>query len=192
MSQQLTRMRAELRQRRHHRAFRIAPPAWDEFLCEQMERLLAEITELGDLGAAEPESQPDPPRPGPGPGPGSGSGPCLDEKALARAVTNLWKAQRKLAEEEEPSARARQAARYLRACRDALAEAGLVVQDHDGDAFHPGRSIEVLAFQEDFSLDTEKVLETVRPSVYFQDRRVQMGQVIVGRPPSSGPVGTVF
>lgn len=35
----------------------------------------------------------------------------------------------------------------------------------------------------------ETVLEAVRPSVYFRDRRIQLGQVIVGRPALRAPTG---
>jgi hypothetical protein len=154
------KLRAEMRQRRHHRAFRIAPPE-DGLLREQLERLLAEVR--------EPVQEPK---------------PELDEKLLADAATNLWRAQRRLARDGQLSAKDRQTGRYLVTCRDALTDAGMVIQDHDGDAFHPGRSIEVLVFQEDPAMAGEVVLETVRPTIYLHDRRIQMGQVIVGGPPS--------
>ncbi|TDD54110.1 hypothetical protein E1286_06310 [Nonomuraea terrae] len=162
----LSRMREDLRQRRHHRSFRIPPPDWDEELVEHVERLLATIV---------PPEEPPPP---------------LDEKALAAAATSLWRAERRLTKQDDDSpAKSRQAGRFVRTTRTALAEAGLVVQDHDGEQFHPGRALEVLLFQEDPSLDTETVLETVQPSIYLNDRHIQMGQVIVGCPPqpSSGP-----
>jgi len=160
----MTWVRAELRQRRHNRAFRIGPPVWDEERRARLERMLAA------LDATE------------------GALDQLDEKALADAVTNLWSARRKLAGPApnggRPTQEARHADRYLRNCDEALAEAGLVVQDHDGDMFTPGRSLRVLVFENDSKLTTETVLETVRPSIYLHDRRIQMGQVIVGRPTS--------
>lgn len=152
----LPSLRAALRQRRQHRAFRIAPPALDDVLAA--------------LPAAIPGSQ--------SPAPTS-----LDEQALGELATNLWRAQRKLAEAQRSgSAQSRQAGRYLRTCRDALQHTGIRVQDHDGDPFHPGRALEALAFEEDPSLTAETVRETVRPTVYLHDRRIQMGQVIVGCP----------
>jgi hypothetical protein len=81
---------------------------------------------------------------------------------------------------------ARQAGRYLRQCEEALSDAGLVVRDHDGETFRPGRSLEVLVRHDDPTLTTETVLETVRPSIYRGDRRIQMGQVIVGCPSEPG------
>jgi hypothetical protein len=156
-----TKLREELRQRRHHRAFRISSD--DGLLREQLERLLVEVRE------PVVEKQPE-----------------MDEKLLATAATNLWRAQRRLTREgEKLSARDRQTGRYLVTCRDALTDAGMVIQDHDGDPFHAGRSIEVLVFQEDPALTGEIVLETVRPTIYLHDRRIQMGQVIVGGPPAA-------
>ncbi|GAA0252844.1 hypothetical protein [Cryptosporangium japonicum] len=155
-----TRLRAALRQRRQPASFRIAPPDDDE--------LVALLTGL--LDALPDENAPDDAR-----------DDARDDKALADAATNLWRAQRRLAR-DSPTARDRQTGRYLRSCRDALRYAGLVVQEHDGDAFHPGRSIEVLAVQEEAGRTAEVVLETVRPTVYRHDRRIQMGQVIVAGP----------
>jgi hypothetical protein len=148
-------LRENLRQRRQHRAFRIAPPRWSEDQCAELDDLLVA------LGGSTDET--------------------VADKALAEAATNLWRAQRKLSG-GEPSTQNRQAGRYLRTCREALTDAGLVVQDHEGDTFHPGRSVEVLVYEDDPSLTVETVLETVRPSIYYRDRRIQMGQVIVGQP----------
>lgn len=172
-----TRLGEELRQRRHHRAFRIGPPEFGAPAREDLERLLAAVSAVSSdpAGPAGPA--------GPGEDVRDEPGPVLDEKALADAATSLWRAQRRLARDgEKPSERSRQTGRLLRACRTALTDAGLVVQDHDGDAFHSGRSLEVLVFQDDPSLTAETVLETVRPTVYLRDRRIRMGQVIVGRP----------
>ena len=88
----------------------------------------------------------------------------------------------------DTTTQSRQAGRYLRTAA-ALTDAGLVVQEHEGDVFHPGRSLEVLVFEEDPALSVETVLETVRPSIYYRDRRIQMGQVIVGRPTSTDQRG---
>jgi hypothetical protein len=153
---------AELRQRRQYRAFRIDEPRWTEEQCRELDQVIAL------LGEADPPVE---------------AGTELDEKALAEAATNLWRAQQKLAQLGSGSTQSRQASRYLRSCAEALTDAGLVVQDHDGDPFHAGRSVEVLVYQDDPTVSAETIVETVRPSVYYRDRRIQMGQVIVGCPP---------
>jgi hypothetical protein len=160
-----SRWRAELRQRRHHRPFRIAEPEWDGDHRERMRQLIAELPAVAPVA----------------------DGPALNESALADAATNLWRARKRIARAAGENSRdARQVSRYLRASQEALDSAGVVVQDHDGDDYHPGLSLEVLVFQDEPELKTEKVLETVRPSVYLGDHRIQMGQVIVGCPLGPG------
>ncbi|MFI6084914.1 hypothetical protein ACIBBB_28760 [Streptomyces sp. NPDC051217] len=211
MSGRLSRLRADLKQRRHHRAFRIAPLPWDEPSREELERLLASVAvavavaasaEAADTGSGSRADSGSGPGSGPDGGAGSvtadepagsgGSGESadpagdpLDAKALADAATNLWRAQRRLNRQgEAATSRSRQTSRYLRSCREALDEAGLLVQEHEGDAFHTGLSLEALTFQDDPSLTAETVLETIRPTIYLNGRRIQMGQVIVGCPPA--------
>ncbi|MEV8404458.1 hypothetical protein AB0R12_01260 [Streptomyces niveus] len=169
MSGRLSRLREDLQQRRHHRAFRIAPLPSDEPSREELARLLASVA----ASVTEPGVEQQAPVESP-----------LEEKALAEAATNLWRAQRRLTRQgEEASTRSRQTGRYLRSCREALDDAGLLVQEHEGDAFHAGRSLEALAFEDDPSLEADTVRETIRPTIYLHGRRIQMGQVIVGCPP---------
>lgn len=161
----LRRLRAEFRQRAHYRAFRIAEPAIDARLRGQLEQVLAAVD---PSASTEPDGTSEPP---------------LDLKALAEAATSLWRAQRKLDQSGDAiSSQGRQSGRYLRTCRDALTDLGVVIQDHDGEPHHPGLSIEVVVIQPDPTLTEETVLETVRPTIYFQEERIQMGQVVVGRP----------
>lgn len=144
---------------RYHREFRIAAPRWP-----------APVSVTALAGREARPSEPDPVA-------------ALDEKDLADAATNLWRAQRRLARLAEQDAHeARRVGRYLGAAQRALDEAGLLIQDHDGTTFHPGLSLEVLTMQPDPGLRHEVVRETVRPSVYLAGKRIQMGQVIVGYP----------
>ena len=156
MSTLLPRLRAELRQRRHHKAFRVAPPE-DAPMLTELARLL---DELSTPDTQEPE---------------------LDDKALAGAATSLWRARRKLAQDGD-GRYTKPASRYLDLCRSELAGLGLVVQDHDGDSYHPGRRLEVLAFEDDPAAEAERVVRTVQPSIYFRGRHIQVGQVVVGSP----------
>lgn len=184
MSGRLSRLRADLQQRRHHRAFRIAPLPWDEPSREELERLLASVAEAVALESVVAPREDDATQPAP---PEDAlEEKALDEKALADAATNLWRAQRRLTRQgEAASTRSRQTGRYLRSCREALDDAGLLVQEHEGDAFHAGRSLEALAFEDDPSLEFDTVRETIRPTIYLHGRRIQMGQVIVGCPPKT-------
>ncbi|MGZ0148215.1 hypothetical protein ACXJJ3_14175 [Kribbella sp. WER1] len=148
---------AGFRQWRQHKAFRIAAPSLSGAEYDELDACLAE---LGSAVAEDPA-----------------------DDALAEAATNLWRARRKLAQGKE--SQGRQAARYLRTCADALAAAGLTVQDHDGEPFRAGRSVDVLLYSDDPAATEETVVETVRPAVYHRDRQLQTAQVIVAVPPHS-------
>ncbi len=83
----------------------------------------------------------------------------------------------------KPLEEMKRAFRHLQATWDILADAGIEIQDHTGVLFDSGMSIKVLAFQPMADIDRETVIETIRPTVYFRSQRIQMGEVIVGRPP---------
>jgi hypothetical protein len=112
----------------------------------------------------------------------AGSG--LSESDLAAAATALWRARKRLDGADDRAAR--QAGRLLTMSQESLEAAGVAVQDHDGMAFDSGLALEVLLFQDEPGFTAERVVETVRPSVYLADRRIQMGQVIVGCPVAPG------
>ncbi|MGQ0572846.1 MAG: hypothetical protein ACT4RN_01435 [Pseudonocardia sp.] len=173
------RLRTYLRQRRHHRAFRIDEPAWDAGQRARMAGLLTALTEARaaadraatDQAAAAPPNGTAPP------------GALATDRSVAEAANALWRAQLHLGR-VEPSWDAKQTGRHLRDTQDALADAGVVIQDHQGSRFHPGLSLEVLTVEQVPGLSEEVVLETVRPTVYLHDRQIQTAQVIVGRPAS--------
>ncbi|KAB8157448.1 hypothetical protein FH609_030515 [Streptomyces sp. 3MP-14] len=177
------RLRSLFGQLRHPREFRVPPPlldpdqaAWATVLMEEIaaaralaERAIAEHAERPADTAAEDGS----------------AGAAAGTDALLRAAIGLWRAERKLDQDGGgplSGADLRQVRRQVNASRQALVDDGLEIQDHDGQRFASGLSLEVLVSQEEPGLTHEVVLETVRPSVYFRGKRIQMGQVIVGRP----------
>jgi hypothetical protein len=132
------------------------------------------------------------------------------DASLVDLATSLWRLGKKLAESAESAESAgsadsadsagsssesngpgpgrasaaarRKETRHLTAALDALAAAGVRAQDHDGTDFDLGLALEVLAYQPLPHATRETVHETLRPSVFRDGRRIQMGQVIVARP----------
>lgn len=113
----------------------------------------------------------------------------FDTARLAEAATGVWKAQRKLEQQDDGHRKtSAQISRSVRSARQALQEGmELKIQDHDGDDYDPSLSLKVLSFEEDPALAREVVLETFQPSVYFRGRLIHMGEVVVGRPPRPSP-----
>ncbi|WBB64072.1 hypothetical protein O7599_16820 [Streptomyces sp. WMMC500] len=180
------RVRAALGQWRQPPEFRVPPPPLDPAQRAWVAEVLAEVEAAEALAASAADAAG--PAPGAGPDAGSGTGPeAAGSGALVGAATGIWRALRKLDQGVGSLSPAdlRQVRLQVRASRQALADDGLEIQEHDGEPFDSGLSLEALVFQDDPELTREVVLETVRPSVYFRGRRIQMGQVIVGRPPQT-------
>lgn len=107
---------------------------------------------------------------------------------LADLVTGLWRLREKMLDGEtgKPLDEMRRAFRHLEACWDILAQAGVQVQDHSRSQYDPGISLKVVAFQPTPGLDCETVIETLKPTVYLNGQRIQLGEVVVGTPESRG------
>lgn len=167
----LSRWRVQLRQRRQHRAFRIAEPRWDEMtrlrgLAEQLSTALL----LAEERPAEPSSG-------------------QDGAELIKAANNLWLVRKKYQRIGDPKSRDyRQINRYLQALEDALKEVGVTFHDHDGQEYDAGFPLEVIDFVPDPELRVETVQRTLRPSVSLYRKLIQKGQVIVGCP-TDDPMG---
>ncbi|MGC9541266.1 hypothetical protein [Streptomyces sp. UG1] len=159
-------MRAGFGQLRHPPEFRVPRPLLGPAQADLAAAVLAEVESAEALARQARTPQ------------GAGTG------ALLGAAVGIWRALRKLDQGTGALSAAdlRQVRRQVHASRQALADDGLEIQEHDGLPFDSGQSLEVLVFEDKPELDREVVLETVRPSVYFRGERIQMGQVIVGRP----------
>ena len=109
-------------------------------------------------------------------------------KLLADVGTGLWRLKQKMVKPgtDQPLDEMKRAFRHLESVWDALSQAGTEIQDHTDNAFDPGMSIKVIAYQPSPGLTREKIIETIKPTIYYNGRLIQMGEVIVGRP-ETGP-----
>jgi hypothetical protein len=106
------------------------------------------------------------------------------ERLVAELATGVWRLRKRFLEPgtDRPREELRRAYRDVEALWDTLTQAGVEVIDPLGKPYDPGESLTVLAFQPTPGLAAERVIETVRPTVYLRARWVQMGEVIVGTP----------
>jgi hypothetical protein len=89
-----------------------------------------------------------------------------------------------------PREEMRRAYRHVESIWDALVEAGIQIQDHTGMLFDSGMSLRVIEFQPTAGLGREQVLDTIKPSVYYDGQLIQMGEVIVGTPQAHSAAAT--
>ena len=66
-----------------------------------------------------------------------------------------------------------------------LTNNGIDIKDHTGDNYYDGMALHVIASQPLEGLTDKKIIETLRPTIYYQKKVVQRGEVIVGIPTSS-------
>ncbi|MFI6906061.1 hypothetical protein ACIBKY_32695 [Nonomuraea sp. NPDC050394] len=150
----LSSITAQVRQLRHPREFRIHAAAWPDDALVAFER----------LGTDRPTETPD---------------DALSGHSVAEVVTSLWRLDRRV---RRLPGETRAVTRYLEMAWDSFTQAGIKVQEHVNDPFDPGLAIEVLSYQPAPGLDRDRVVETIRPSVYLNDHVIQRGEVIVGTP----------
>ncbi len=113
---------------------------------------------------------------------------AADDRLLADVGTGWWRLRGRMVDPStgEPPEEMRRAFRHAEAIGDALAAAGIRIQDHTGIDFDPGLSLKVLAYQPVSGMPRERVIETIKPTIYRNDVRIQMGEVIVGTPDVPG------
>lgn len=104
-------------------------------------------------------------------------------KFIAEIATELWRLQTKMTRPNgEPKDEMRKTYRHVESALDVLAEAGVEIQNHTGQPYRTGLAVETLAFQPTADVARETIIETLRPSVYMDNKQIQRGQVIVGTP----------
>lgn len=99
-------------------------------------------------------------------------------------VDSLWKAELRWskADPSEQGGSLKHLGRNLQAGLDALHSAGFEIKDHTNERYVEGSRVEVLAFQPVPGITHQTVIETLKPTVYFMDRLLRRGQIIVGKP----------
>ena len=111
------------------------------------------------------------------------SAPNEQSALLAELVTALWRIRRRMAGgTAAPGDPMRRTQRDLDAIWDRLTQAGMEVLDHTGDAYQAGKSLKVLAFQAMPEVHQRQIVETLKPTIYFRQEWLQLGEVIVGIP----------
>lgn len=106
---------------------------------------------------------------------------------LVELATGVWRLRGKLAANEpgdtDDSARLmRSLKRQLNSMADALHDAGVQVQDHTGEPFDAGQSVDVVAYSVSSGVGRETVVETITPTVYINGQITQRGQIVVAGP----------
>ena len=112
--------------------------------------------------------------------------------ALAALATSVWRAKGKLVDPTngEPYEETRRIHRHVEGACDAFQQLGIRMSDWLGQPFDAGLPLKVLAFQPTPGVVRDTIIEVVRPAVFWQDRLLQVAEVVVGIPENSPPPKT--
>lgn len=107
-------------------------------------------------------------------------------KGMADIATNVWKAKAKMLDSDSGEVRdeMKRVYRHIESVLESLREMGLEVKDHTGDAFDYGLPLKVVTTQPTQGITRENVIETIKPTIYWQQQIIQMGEVVIATPSS--------
>ena len=105
-------------------------------------------------------------------------------KTAANIATNTWRAIARMVDPDTGEARdeMKRVYRHIEAISGALKEMGVEIIDPTGRPYDLGMALKVISFEQTPGLAAEEIKETIKPSVVWQGRLIQMGEVIVGTP----------
>ncbi len=142
------------------------------------------LTALRRLEASLRELPAQPPAP---------AGPSADDtEGLAAAfgglATQVWRAYGKTVDPAtgQPREEMRRVHRHIEGALHVLKQMGLTINDWVNQPYDAGLPVKVLTFQPAPGVVRDTILETVRPTVMWKNRLVQLGEVVVGTPVDSG------
>jgi hypothetical protein len=104
--------------------------------------------------------------------------------------TGLWRMRERMVEPQggEPLPEMRRAYRHLEALMDTLTQMGVRIHGHTDEQV-PACGIYALkavAYEPTPGLVCERVIETIKPTIYFGSQVIQVGEVVIGTPLASG------
>jgi hypothetical protein len=110
-------------------------------------------------------------------------------KALVSIATNAWRAKIKMLDATTGEVREemKRVDRHIEAIYRILSEVGIVIRDHTKDAYDEGQPMKVVASKPTPGLEKDRVSETLLPSVFWNNRLVQNGEIVIATPATSTP-----
>lgn len=155
-------MNFHFKQLRYPKEFRIYPTGLHFEILEKLQKLIQEIELV-------PEDE---------------SAKGINPEILANLSIGAWRLKKKMVDPntQQPLSEMSRAYRHLESILSTLEKEKVEIKDHDNMPFDSGLSLKVLTFQPTPNLDKEMIIETIKPSVYYRDERLVMGEVIVGTP----------
>ena len=105
-------------------------------------------------------------------------------KLVSEMSNGIWRANNKLKSSyhDKDNNDIRLSIKHLESVITILEKAGFEIKDHNGELFDIGMALNVLTFQPMPDIEKDTIIETIKPTIYYNDAIIQRGQVIVAKP----------
>jgi len=108
-----------------------------------------------------------------------------EEELLDMAVdvgTLVWRIQRRLSVMEQLPKELNRISRDIESTWNALSQRSIEIKDHTGQDYVTGMALRVITSQPVTNLTKKQIIETLKPTIYYKEKIVQIGEVIIGVP----------
>lgn len=163
----LDRLLVAIRQRMHPPEFRIGEPLWTRETADELGEALRRL-------AVETPAVP---------------GAGLSDAQIIIIGTKVWRLRNEIIKQADgpQTTSLRYATTYLNALWEQLSDTGIEIRDHTGEAV-PRTGVymlKIVAHQPMDGIRHQRVIETLKPTIYFNEKILQIGEVVVGTPKPS-------
>ncbi|MFC1952609.1 hypothetical protein ACFLWR_00565 [Chloroflexota bacterium] len=96
--------------------------------------------------------------------------------------TLVWRVQKRLSTIEQLPKELKRVSSDLESTWTALIQRGIEIKDHTGQDYVSGMALKVITSQVVPGLTKRQIMETIKPTIYYKEKIMQMGEVIIGVP----------
>ena len=105
-------------------------------------------------------------------------------RTLRDVALDTWRLRSKVIDPDtkEPRDEMRRLHRHIESIIATLEDAGITIVDSYGEKFDSGMALKAISFEEKPGIMKEEIIETIKPTIRYQNGLLQVGEVIVGTP----------
>jgi hypothetical protein len=115
--------------------------------------------------------------------------PAVYAKAIIAMATNIWRIRSRIVDpltseskEEVSKDDVKKIARYVEAIYASITSLGIEIKDRTGESFDYGLPEKVVTANPQEGLTKERIIETMRPTIYWNNQIAQQGEVVIATP----------
>lgn len=104
---------------------------------------------------------------------------------IGEICVGLWRSRSKMVDPDsgEPVDETKRALRPIENTLDLIRSNGFEIIDRTGESYVVGMLEKVVSWESSETLTKETIIETIRPTINYQNKLLKLGEIVVGTPP---------